>query len=77
MPTQGPRRSETTLKGLEQGTNYIIDRSQKIYIAQDDNKQEQQFHVEDFIGLFPAWPIIEVSIIPTGSTKDERMTSFL
>jgi hypothetical protein len=62
---------------LEQGTNYIIDRSQKIYIAQDDNKQEQRFHVEDFIGLFPAWPIIEVSIIPTGSTKDERMTSFL
>ncbi len=48
-----------------------------MYIMRDNNKQEQQFHVEDFIGLFPAWPIIELSIAPTGSTKDERMTSFL
>jgi hypothetical protein len=38
---QEPRWSEFTLKGLEQGSNYIIDRSQKIYIAHDDNKQEQ------------------------------------
>jgi hypothetical protein len=48
-----------------------------MYITQDNNKQEQRFHVEDFIGVFPAWPIIELSIAPTGSIKDERMTSFL
>ena len=72
-----PSLDEYTLKGLEQGENYIIDRSQKMYITRDDNKQEQRFHVEDFIGVFPAWPIIELSIAPTGSTKDERMTSFL
>ncbi len=74
---QAPRRSDFTLKGLEQGSDYIIDRSQKIYIAHDGDKREQQFHLEDFIGLFPAWPIIELSIIPAGNTKDERMTSFL
>jgi len=72
-----PSLDEYTLKGLEQGENYIIDRSRKMYITRDDNKQEQRFHVEDFIGVFPAWPIIELSIAPTGSTKDEWMTSFL
>ena len=72
-----PSLDEYTLKGLEQGENYIIDRSRKMYITRDDNNQEQRFHVEDFIGVFPAWPIIELSIAPTGSTKDEQMTSFL
>jgi hypothetical protein len=48
-----------------------------MYIMRNDNKREQQFHVGDLIGLFPAWPIIELSIAPTGSTKDKRMTSFL
>ena len=72
-----PSLDEYTLKGLEQGEIFFINRSQKMYITRDDNKQEQRFHVEDFIGVFPAWPIIELSIAPTGSTKDERMTSFL
>jgi hypothetical protein len=72
-----PSLDEFTLKGLEQGENYIINWSQKIYITRDDDKQEQRFHVEDFIGVFPAWPIIELLIAPTGSTKNERMTSFL
>jgi hypothetical protein len=66
-----------TLKGLEQGTNYIINRQNKMYIVHDENKQESRFHVEDFVGLFPLWPIIEMLIAPTGSTKDERMTNFV
>ncbi len=33
-----------------------------MYITRDKNKQEQRFHVEDFIGVFPAWPIIELLI---------------
>jgi hypothetical protein len=76
MP-QVPSLGKFTLKGLEQGTNYIIHRNQKMYSMRNNNKQEQWFHVEDFIGLFPAWPVIELSIAPTGSTKDKRMTSFL
>ncbi len=72
-----PSLDEYTLKGLEQGGNYIFNRSQKMYIMRDNNNQEQRFHVEDFIGVFPAWPIIELLIAPTGSTKDKRMTSFL
>jgi hypothetical protein len=64
-------------RGLEQGSNYVIDRPNKLYIVYDENGQESRFHVEDFVGLFPSWPIIELSIIPTGNTKDERMTNFV
>ncbi len=75
--TQAPSLGRLTLKGLEQGTNYIIDRQNKMYFVHDENKQESQFHVKDFVGLFPLWPIIELLITPTGSTKDERMTNFV
>ena len=82
-PTQTPRAEDappTTQKltrGLEQGSNYVIDRPNKLYIVYDETGQESRFHVEDFVGLFPSWPIIELSIIPTGNTKDERMTNFV
>jgi hypothetical protein len=33
--------------------------------------------VEDFIGLYPAWPIVEVAILPTGNAKEERMNMFV
>jgi hypothetical protein len=33
--------------------------------------------VEDFAGLYPAWPIIEVAILPTGNAKEERMNMFV
>jgi hypothetical protein len=75
--TQALSSGRLTLKGLEQGTNYIIDRQNKMYIVYDENEQESRFHVEDFVGLFPSWPIIKMSIAPTGSTKDERMTNFV
>ncbi len=66
-----------TLKGLEQGNNYFINRQNKIYIVYDENERESRFQVEDFVGLFPSWPIIEMLIVPTGNNKDERMTNFV
>ncbi len=66
-----------SLCGLEQGRNCVIDRVNKLYIVYDETGQESRFHVEDFVGLFPSWPIIEFSIAPTGNTKDERMTNFV
>ncbi len=66
-----------SLRGLEQGNDYTIDRFNKLYIVYDENCQESRFHVEEFVGLFPSWPIIEMSIAPAGNTKDERMTSFV
>jgi hypothetical protein len=72
-----PRKTGTLLRELEQGNNYVIDRPNKLYIVYDETGQESRFHVEDFVGLFPSWPIIELSIAPTGSTKDERMMNFV
>jgi hypothetical protein len=37
---------------------------------------ELSYHVTNFAGLYPVWPIIEFSMAPTGETKDDRMTSF-
>jgi hypothetical protein len=31
--------------------------------------------VEDFVGLYPAWPIVEIVISPTGNAKEERMNT--
>ena len=73
---ESPKARQPT-RGLEQGSNYVIDRPNKLYIVYDENDQETRFHVEDFVGLFPSWPIIEMSIIPTGNTKDERMSNFV
>jgi hypothetical protein len=75
--TQAPSLGSLTLNGLEQGSDYVINRQNKMYIVYNENEQESRFHVEEFVGLFPSWPIIEMSIAPTGSTKDERMTNFV
>jgi hypothetical protein len=38
--------------------------------------KETSYHVSDFAGLYPAWPIIEFSMAPTGAAKDKRMNLF-
>jgi hypothetical protein len=75
--TQAPSLGSLTLNGLEQGSDYVIDRQNKMYIVYNENKKESRFHIKEFVGLFPSRPIIEMSITPTGSTKDERMTNFV
>jgi hypothetical protein len=59
LTTQAPSSGSLTLNGLERGSNYVIDRQNKMYIVYDENKQELRSHVEEFVGLFPSWPIIE------------------
>ncbi len=66
-----------SLRGLEQGNNYTINRSNKLYIVYNENGQESKFHVKEFVGLFSMWPIIEKLITPAANTKDKRMTSFV
>jgi hypothetical protein len=39
--------------------------------------RETAYHVIDFAGFYPIWPIVEFSMAPTGAKKDERMTSFI
>ncbi len=36
-----------------------------------------KFHVKDFAGLFPVWPIVEFTLAPSGTSKDERMTQYV
>jgi hypothetical protein len=45
-------------------------------VYSNDGMKETSFHVTDFAGLYPVWPIIEFSMATTGTTKDERMSSF-
>ncbi len=42
----------------------------------DDGMKETSYHVTDFAGLYPVWPIIEFLMAPTGEAKDDRMNSF-
>jgi hypothetical protein len=42
----------------------------------DDGVKETSYHVTDFAGLYPVWPIFEFLMALTGETKDDRMTSF-
>jgi hypothetical protein len=51
----------------------IINQKCKFLIAIDDDGHKKMFHVEDFVGLNPAWLIIELAISPLGNTKDDMM----
>jgi hypothetical protein len=55
----------------------IIGRHRKLLIGIDKNGHEKMFHVEDFVGLYPAWPIIELPISPLGDTKNNMMNHFV
>jgi hypothetical protein len=55
----------------------IQDRSMKLFrVFSNDGMEETSYHVIDFAGLYPIWPIVEFSMSPTGNTKDKRMSSF-
>jgi hypothetical protein len=54
----------------------IHDQERKLYrVFSEDGMKETAYHVTDFAGFYPIWPIVEFSMAPTGATKDERMTS--
>jgi hypothetical protein len=56
----------------------IHDKDQKLYqVFSDDGQKETAYHVTDFAGFYPVWPIIEFSMAPTRVLKDERMVSFI
>jgi hypothetical protein len=51
----------------------ILDSNSKLFITLGNDGNKKSFHVEDFAGLYPVWPIVEVAISPTGNAKEERM----
>ena len=75
-----PPTTRQPLRGLEQGRNYVIDRPNKLYIVYDETGQETRFHVKDFVGLFPSWPIIEAVYCPNGQhqgREDDELRAML
>ncbi len=55
----------------------ILNRVNKLLREMKSRHEVDSYHVEDFAGLFPVWPIVELAMSPTGQTKDERMTQFV
>jgi hypothetical protein len=56
----------------------IHDCDQMLYcVFSKDGMKEATYHVTDFAGFYPVWPIVEFSMVPNGATKDEWMTSFI
>jgi hypothetical protein len=56
----------------------IHDHDQILYhVFSKDGMKEAAYHVTNFAGFHPVWPIVEFSMAPNGATKDERMTSFI
>ncbi len=55
----------------------ILDRANKLLREMKSRHEVDSYHVEDFAGLFPVWPIVKLAMSPTGQTKDERMTQFV
>jgi hypothetical protein len=70
-----PSNKESTLNIPVKGS--IIDRQRKLYIEVGDDMHKKTFHVEDFFGLYPSWPIIELAISPSDNNKDDRMNHFV
>jgi hypothetical protein len=58
-------------------TKEIYNHSQKLFcVFSVDGMEETSYHVIDFAGLYPVWPIVKFSMSPTGNTKDKRMSLF-
>ncbi len=62
---------------LNNGNDRVIhDKSNKL-LKEMMGRHLTEFHVEDFSGLFPVWPIFELTLAPSGASKDERMTQYV
>jgi len=55
----------------------ILDKQRKLLINLGEDGQTKEFHMEDFVGIYPAWPIVEVAISSTRNAKEERMNMFV
>ncbi len=64
-------QSKNHIKEMHDCTNMLFQ------VFNNDRMKEICYHVSDFAGLYPVWPIIKFSsMAPTGAAKDERMNSF-
>jgi hypothetical protein len=79
--------ADTTKQTMTEATDFerdnsparkmILDRKHRLFITIGEDGNKKSFQVEDFAGLHPVWPIVEVAILPTGNAKEERMNMFV
>jgi hypothetical protein len=56
----------------------VHDRTKKLFRVFNNNRMKEIcYHVSDFAGLYPIWPIIKFSMAPTGAAKDKRLNLFM
>jgi hypothetical protein len=56
----------------------IHDRSNKLFKEySNDGMKTASYHVTDFAGLYPVWPIIEFLMALMGNAKEDPMNSFI
>jgi hypothetical protein len=41
------------------------------HVFSKDGMKEAVYHMTNFAGFYPVWPIVEFSMVPNGATKDE------
>ncbi len=46
-------------------------------VFSDDGMKESVYHITNFAGFYPVWPIVEFSMVPSRATKNKRLTSFI
>jgi hypothetical protein len=66
--------SDTTLSNRPTRKT-ILDKQCKLLNSLGNDGSEMVFHVEDFVGLYPLWPIIELANALPGNAKDNRMNT--
>jgi hypothetical protein len=70
--------SDNEVSDNEPHVKEIHNCSNKLFKEYSDNGMKMaSYHVTDFAGLYPVWPIIEFLMVPTGETKEDRMNSFI
>jgi hypothetical protein len=70
MSNDEASHSKSHIKEVHDHTNMLFQ------VFSNNGMKETSYHVSDFAGLYPIWPIIEFSMAPTGAAKDKRMNLF-
>jgi hypothetical protein len=63
-------QSKNHIKGVHDRTNMLF------WVFNNNGMKEISYHISDFAGPYPVWPIIKFSMAPMGAAKDKRMNLF-
>jgi hypothetical protein len=65
------------LDSLNNGNNRVIHDNSNKLLKEMTGGHLTEFHVKDFVGLFPIWLIVKLALAPSGASKDKRMTQYV